>query len=53
MGRLGWRAALGKSILKPLVISIRASDVIESDLTVGIHKSVVTDFHEAGGQHVL
>ena len=25
----------------------------ESDFAVGIHKSVVTDFHEAGGQHVL
>jgi len=27
--------------------------VIEGDFAVGIHKSVVTDFHEAGGQHVL
>ena len=27
--------------------------MIEGDFAVGIHKSVVTDFHEAGGQHVL
>jgi len=27
--------------------------VTETDFAVGIHKSVVTDFYEAGGQHVL
>jgi hypothetical protein len=27
--------------------------VIESARTVGIQESVVTDFHKAGGQHVL
>jgi hypothetical protein len=27
--------------------------VIEGDFAVGIHKSVVTDLHKAGGQHVL
>jgi hypothetical protein len=27
--------------------------VIEGGFAVGIHKSVVTDFHEAGGQYVL
>ena len=27
--------------------------MIEREVAVGIHKSVVTDFHEAGGQHVL
>ena len=26
---------------------------MEGGFAVGIHKSVVTDFHEAGGQHVL
>ena len=27
--------------------------MIKREFAVGIHKSVVTDFHEAGGQHVL
>ena len=27
--------------------------MIESERTVGIQESVVTDFHKAGGQHVL
>lgn len=27
--------------------------MIEGDFAVGIHKSVVTDFHKASGQHVL
>jgi len=31
----------------------QGADTIKRDGTVGIHKSVVTDFHEAGGQHVL
>lgn len=26
---------------------------MERDRTVGIHETVVTDFHKAGGQHVL
>jgi hypothetical protein len=26
----------------------QAPDVIESDPTVGVHESIVTDFHEAG-----
>ena len=28
-------------------------NTIERDGTVGIHETVVTDFHKAGGQHVL
>jgi hypothetical protein len=31
----------------------QAADSIERNLTVGVHKAVVADFHEAGGQHVL
>ena len=27
--------------------------MIESDFAVGVHESIVTDFHKADGQHVL
>ena len=53
MGRGGSRAVLGTVTSKPQVVSIRELNVIEGEFAVGIHKAVVTDFHEAGGQHVL
>jgi hypothetical protein len=31
----------------------QGAEVIEGDFGVGVHKSVVTDFHEPGGQRVL
>ena len=30
-----------------------AGEFLEGDGAVGVHESIITDFHEAGGEHVL
>jgi len=38
---------------EPVADFDQATNTIERDRTVGVHETVVTDFHEACGQHVL
>jgi hypothetical protein len=52
-GPAGFESAFGQNTLEAAGGFDQASDVIEREFAVGIKKSVVTDFHEAGGQHVL
>ena len=52
-GLPGFEVSVGQGHIEAIGQFDQSADVIERNRTIGIHETIVTDFHEAGGQDVL